>query len=425
MCREGAWAEQTVEVTCMGIQFEVVRTVVENNIFSSLQKREKTMKRKDMKNKSIALTIAMTLVAASLSGCGSKDDNKQQEPATEINFSDIANNSNNTEEQTEEAPTETEEEVEEETREGMYRSEITNEWIDESLKDQRPVAIMVDNEKLALPHYGLTEADVVYEIMNSTANGRITRFMAIVKDWGSIEQFGSIRSTRPTNIMLAAEWNAVLVHDGGPFYIDDWIAKNYSANFSGGFTRIKNGKATEYTEYVCTGDLDSRFSKSKYSTEYNEYYPGQHFFFSNSEINLSAEDGAFDCKEIELPFPHNQSTLKYNEETGTYDYYEYGQAHKDPQHNNAQLTFKNLLIQDCTFSQLDPNGYLIYNAIDSGRDAYFITNGKAVEVSWIKAAESEPTIFVNKQTGEQIELNTGKTYVSLVPSDSWNKVVIK
>ena len=51
----------------------------------------------------------------------------------------------------------------------MYRSEITNEWIDESLQNQRPIAVMVDNEKKALPHFGLTEADVVYEMMNSTA----------------------------------------------------------------------------------------------------------------------------------------------------------------------------------------------------------------------------------------------------------------
>ncbi|MBR4965606.1 MAG: DUF3048 domain-containing protein, partial [Lachnospiraceae bacterium] len=67
--------------------------------------------------------------------------------------------------------------------ENMYRSELTNEWIDKSLKDQRPVAIMVDNEKTALDHYGLTQADIVYEIMNSTANGEVTRFMALVKDW--------------------------------------------------------------------------------------------------------------------------------------------------------------------------------------------------------------------------------------------------
>ena len=382
------------------------------------------MKRMNMKKKSLALFLVMAMAAASMTGCG--DKKAAEEPATEVNFADIAGNTpaETTEAATEETATE-EATVEEETREGMYRSELTNEWIDESLKNQRPVAIMVDNEKTALPHYGMTEADVVYELMNSTANGRITRFMAVVKDWGKIEQFGSIRSTRPTNIMLAAEWNAVLCHDGGPFYINDWLAKNYSANFSGGFARVNNGKSREFTEYICTGDLDKKFSASKYTTEYNEFYPGQHYQFSNTEVDLSASGDAIDCTEIELPFPHNSSKLKYNESTGTYDYYEYGQAHTDPQHGNAQLTFKNLLIQDTTFSQLDDNGYLIYNAIDSGRDAYYITNGKAIEVTWIKAGENDPTIYLDKKTGEQIELNTGKTYVALVPSDSWKDVVIK
>lgn len=381
------------------------------------------MKRMNMNKKSLALFLVMTMAAASMTGCG--DKKAAEEPATEVNFADIAGNmpEETTEASTEE--TSTEEAAEEETREGMYRSELTNEWIDESLKDQRPVAIMVDNEKTALPHYGLTEADVVYELMNSTANGRITRLMAVVKDWGKIEQFGSVRSTRPTNIMLAAEWNAVLCHDGGPFYINDWLARKYSANFSGGFSRVNNGKSREFTEYVCTGDLDKKFSASKYTTEYNEFYPGQHYQFSNTEADLSADSDSIDCTEIELPFPHNSSKLKYNESTGTYDYYEYGSAHTDPQHGNAQLTFKNLLIQDTTFSQLDDNGYLIYNAIDSGRDAYYITNGKAIEVTWIKAGESDPTIYLDKKTGEQIELNTGKTYVALVPSDSWDDVVIK
>lgn len=376
------------------------------------------MKKMNMK-KSIALLMAVTLAATAMTACGNKNNN--EEPATEIDFNDVSDNKTETETKTETTP----EEPVEETREGMYRSEITNEWIDESLKDQRPVAIMVDNESIALPHYGLTEADVVYEIMNSTANGRITRLMAVVKDWGKIEQFGSIRSTRPTNIMLAAEWNAVLCHDGGPFYINDWIARDYSANFSGGFSRVNNGKSREFTEYVCAGDLDKKFSDSKYGTEYNKYYPGQHYFFSNTEIDLSDVGDTINCTKIELPFPHNSSRLEYNESTGTYDYFEYGKAHVDPQHDNAQLTFKNVLLQDTTFAQLDQNGYLIYNAIDSGRDAYYITNGKAIEVTWIKASESEPTIYLDKKTGEQIELNTGKTYVALVPSDSWNDVVIK
>lgn len=306
----------------------------------------------------------------------------------------------------------------------LYRSELTNEWIDISLQNQRPVAIMVDNEKAALPHYGLTEADVVYEMMNSTANGRITRLMAIVKDWDKITQFGSIRSVRPTNFMLAAEWNAILCHDGGPFYINDWAAKPYSNNLSGGFKRINNGKKREYTEYVCTGEIASRIQQAGISREYNQYYPGQHFAFSDVEIDLSVYPEAVPCTEIDLPFPHNQSKLIYNAATNTYDYYEYGKAHKDPLHNNAQLTFKNLLIQDTTFAQLDKNGYMIYNAIDSGRSGYYITDGKMIPVVWIKAAENSPTIYL-RLTGEPLVLNTGKTYIALVPSDSWQNIVVK
>lgn len=307
----------------------------------------------------------------------------------------------------------------------MYRSELTNEWIDIRLQQQRPVAIMVDNEKIALPHYGLTEADVVYEMMNSTKNGRITRLMALVKDWEKITMFGSIRSTRPTNIMLAAEWNAVLCHDGGPFYINDWLARDYSNNLSAGFSRINNGKPREFTEYICTGELSRRIAAAGYTKEYNAYYQGAHFSFSNTEIDLAGYPGVRTCGQIELPFPHNKSKLVYNAATGTYDYYEYGQAHVDPLHNNAPLTFKNLLIQDTTYSLLDANGYMIYNVIDVGRSGYYITNGKVIDIVWAKLGENSPTVYLDKTTGMPIQINTGKTYIALVPSDVWESVVIK
>ncbi|MBQ6787071.1 MAG: DUF3048 domain-containing protein [Lachnospiraceae bacterium] len=378
-----------------------------------------------MKRKSLLALMMVSVVTMSLAGCGGKEE--VQAPVEEVPFDSIVENAvdNKKEEVTEEASTEEQTVVEEESHEGMYRSEITNEWIDESLKNQRPIAVMVDNEKTALPHYGLTEADVVYEIMNSTANGRITRLMAIVKDWGKIQQFGSIRSARPTNFMLAAEWNAVVCHDGGPFYIDEYLKKSYTNNFSGTFGRVDNGKSREYTEYILEGDLDKNFSNSNYSTEYNEHYEGEHFVFSDEEIDLAEKSGAMDATEVKLPFPHNSSTLKYNEETGTYDYYEYGNAHVDPQHNNAVLTFENVILQDCSFSQLDENGYMIYNVIGSGDNGYYLTNGKAVPISWIKSGESDITLFLDQETGEQIEMNTGKTYIALVPSDTWDEVSIQ
>ena len=376
-----------------------------------------------MKKKNLWALMMLSAAALSFTGCGKEETTAQVE---EVQFDSIADNaSDDNQEEATEPTSEEETVVEEENREGMYRSELTNEWIDESLKNQRPIAVMVDNEKTALPHYGLTEADVVYEIMNSTANGRITRLMAIVKDWGKIEQFGSVRSARPTNFLLAAEWNAVVCHDGGPFYINDYLAKDYTNNFSGTFSRVNNGKSREYTEYICTGDLDKNFSNSKYSTEYNEFYPGEHFVFSDTEVDLEGKSGVIDATEIKLPFPHNSSTLKYNEETGTYDYYEYGSEHVDPLHDNAILSFENVILQDCTFAQLDDNGYLIYNCIGSGENGYYLTNGKAVPVSWIKSGETDITVFLDQETGEQIEMNTGKTYIALVPSDSWDELSIK
>lgn len=367
-----------------------------------------------MKRKSVLLLTSALLAAMVLGGCGKKEEQEQTSMLDDI-----------MEETAEAEVEETEAEPEEEeNHDGMYRSELTNEWIDESLKDQRPIAAMVDNELTALPHYGLSDADVVYEVMNSTKNDRITRLMVLVKDWEKIEQLGSIRSTRPTNILLAAEWNAVLCHDGGPFYIDPYLANDYSANFSGGFDRVNNGKAREFTEYICTGNLDDKFESSKYSKEYDEYYPGPHYKFAEDEVTLEDADGVIDATQIVLPFKHNKSTLKYNADTQTYDYYEYGDAHVDAGNNNQVLTFKNVLIQNCTFHQYDENGYLIYNCIDTNREGYYVTNGKAIPVTWAKTGDTEPTRYFDKD-GNEIEINTGKTYVTLVPDDGWDNLSIE
>ena len=169
--------------------------------------------------------------------------------------------------------------------------------------------------------------------------------------------------------------------------------------------------------------MQQRFANSHYSTTYNEHYQGEHFKFAAGEVNFDDRSDAIAANTIELPFKHNGSTLKYNEDTKTYDYYEYGSAHKDAD-TNAQLTFQNVIIQDTTFAELG-EGYLIYNAIDTGRSGYYITEGKAIEITWSKTSENGITHYYDKKSGEEIEINTGKTYISLVPSDGWSKLVIK
>lgn len=359
------------------------------------------------------MVLAMLGFSVLLTACGGGD------------AEDVISQADGTSVETESTEAETEEE-EEILPAGMYRSELTNELIDESLKKQRPIAVMVDNESIALPHYGLTQADVIYEMMNSTMNGRITRFMVLVKDWEQIEQLGSIRSVRPTNVILSAEWNAVLCHDGGPFYIDEYLADPSVDNFSGTFSRVNNGKSREYTEYILPGDLEKNFSNTGVSREYTGYYEGPHYQFANEDkpVDLSTYADAFDASLIDLPFPHNGSWLEYDEVDQLYYYSEYGKAHVDPGNDNAQLCFKNVLIQNCSFKQYDEHGYMIFNCISGYGTGYYITNGQAIPVTWAKYDMTSPTHYFDPD-GNEIVLNTGKTYVALVPSDDWEDLVVE
>jgi membrane-bound inhibitor of C-type lysozyme len=127
--------------------------------------------------------------------------------------------------------------------------------------------------------------------------------------------------------------------------------------------------------------------------------------------------------DISLPFKHNRSRLKYNEETKTYDYYEYGDVHKDAEDNEV-LTFKNVFLQCSDFLQYDQNGYLIYDCIALTKPGYYITNGEAKLVYWSKGSETDVTRFYD-ENNEEIMINTGKTYISLVPSDTWDSITFE
>jgi hypothetical protein len=300
-------------------------------------------------------------------------------------------------------------------------NELTGLEVSDAIANQRPVAIMVDNEKKALQHYGTGEADIVYEMMNSTANGRVTRLMCLYKDWQGLKQTGSIRSVRTTNIMIADEYNAVLIHDGGPFYVDTYFAQPYAAHISGGFTRVKNGKPTEFTEYVFGTELVKRFAKSKLSTNYAMTLErGTHFLFNAAETDLvgGAVANNIDMSKI---FTHNSSKLIYNAGTKTYDYYDYGSIHTDAEDGQV-MTFKNVILQDVSFTQLDKNGYLTYNVIGTGV-GFYITNGQAIPITWSKASETGITHYFNA-AGQEISVNKGKTYVGILPADTWGNLVI-
>jgi Protein of unknown function (DUF3048). len=308
---------------------------------------------------------------------------------------------------------------------GTYFSETTGLPISKDLLNQRPIAAMIDCETIAMPHYGVAEADIVYDLMNNVMNGRITRFMAIYKDYANIPQIGSIRSTRTTNVWLAGEWNAILCHDGEAWYAIEHLNRDYAQqHLSGIFSRVDNGKPREFTEYIMAGDVTSAAESYGFDLDYNQYkQDGEHFSFV--KYNTELDTGLFStATAVQLPYPHNETSLTYNTETKSYDLSMYGELHKDAEDDQV-LTFTNLLLLDSNFTEYPDGGYVYYNICGQTGNGYYLTNGKMEPITWQKEGADESITHYYDSNGNLLQMNRGKSYISYVPSDVWGDVVIQ
>ena len=93
----------------------------------------------------------------------------------------------------------------------MIRSYLTGEMVPVEQGDRRPLAVMISNDKAAMPHYGMNNAGVIYE---APVEGGINRYMAIIEDYDDLERIGSVRSCRTYYTYFAKEFEAVYAHFG-------------------------------------------------------------------------------------------------------------------------------------------------------------------------------------------------------------------
>ena len=124
-----------------------------------------------------------------LFGCGKKDAEASADPVVEMQ----PQTQDSSQDQSQEAvKAEEVEDTETPPAEGMVRSRLTNEWVDEEVAKTRPIAVMVPNSKTA-SQYGLSDASILYEC---NVEGSMTRLMALWEDWSNLEKIGNIRRCR-------------------------------------------------------------------------------------------------------------------------------------------------------------------------------------------------------------------------------------
>jgi len=313
--------------------------------------------------------------------------------------------------------------------EGMVRSRLTNEWVDEEIAKTRPIAVMVPNSKTA-SQYGLSDASILYEC---NVEGSMTRLMGVWEDWSNIEKLGNIRSCRDYYLYWAFEWDAIYIHYGGPFYIDELVGREDTQNincinFSNATYRDTAKNSTD-NAFTSTDRIKDAMEHYGYSMEYRDGYADEtHYqFATNAEPNtLEQYSDAITATKIDMSpaYPVTNCYFLYNEETGLYDRYQHLSGDSDGPHvdlaNNEQLSFKNVLIQSTYFEVRDQKGYLAFQCHDTTRDGWFFTNGKGIHVTWEKTSDYGATRYYD-DAGNEIKLNTGKTMVCILEDgDSFN-----
>ena len=306
---------------------------------------------------------------------------------------------------------------------GMVRSRLTNEWVEEDVANTRPIAVMIPNESGALPHYNLSEASVVYE---ANVEGRITRLMAIFEDWQDLVRIGNIRSARTYYAYWAFEWDAFLVHFGGPYYINELMSLEETENIDGlsgnstAFYRSKD-RLDPHNVYTDGKLLLKQIQKNKYPLEYRGLSDESHFQFATKAKPNALDQYGKDAQNaiyIDMSgcYPLTRCYFEFNEDNGLYYRFQHLSGRSDGPHTDAggtQLAFKNILVQYTKQETLDEKGYLVLQCHDDTRDGWFFTNGKGIHVNWKKDSDYGATRYYD-DNGKEISLNTGKTMICIV-----------
>ncbi len=306
----------------------------------------------------------------------------------------------------------------------QVRSVYTNEPIPASQASQRPIAVMIPTDKGAQPSYGIGNAKILYEVMEE---GEISRQLAIIDNWQGLNRIGNIRSCRDYYISLATEWDPILIHFGGVFYMKNRISAADINNLSGvaeygtggaapgsaHFFRSSDRKEP-HNAYISAEGITKACQEQGYSlTTRPEYYNASHFTFAEGVNTLEQYPEAVAGNTIDLSrvFSYTKSSLTYNAADGLYYKNIHGKAQTDAL-TGTQLSFANVIVQNTSWSTRDAKGYLAFQTIDAAQDGYYFTKGKGIHITWKKTSDYAPTKYYD-DNGNEIQLNEGKTYIAI------------
>jgi hypothetical protein len=284
----------------------------------------------------------------------------------------------------------------------------------------RPVAVMIDNERPARPQAGLDKAYAIYEII---VEGGESRFMALFKG-AKVDKLGPVRSSRHYFLDYMMEHDAIYTHYGWSPQAQADIKKAGINNINGVtgdgsiFWREKGKRGDYHNAFTSMDNILKLAAQKGYRTKTSE----EAVFKYNLEGNvpLTGENAT----TIKIPYSFRHTTdYTYNAEQKVYKRVMDGTPHTD-RFTKQQYSAKNIIIQFVKNYNLNDGTKAGRQGLyDTGNgNGYFIANGKYIPITWENKSWASKTIYKDMEDNE-IVLNNGNVWIQVVPLG--NKVTIK
>ena len=292
---------------------------------------------------------------------------------------------------------------------------------DEALT-RRPIAVMINNMIQALPQWGISQADIIYEML---AEGRITRFLAIFQDYSKIEKLASIRSARPYYMDIAQSYGAVYIHFGGsePAYEQikkrsdlihiDGIKGSWEGTVFFRDAERRKQMGLEHSVYT-TGEY-LQLAMDKLIAQGKDLSQSEHpsaFRFGERWTDNSAVNGEEAAKVTVTFSSGHKPWFEYDAESQKYLRFQYG----DPQMDgwmDTQLAVDNVLVLRMELTDLGGTYKLVEIDTTGSGEGWFFPKGKYVPITWEKEKYNSEIRYYTAD-GEELVVSRGQTFVSVV-----------
>lgn len=349
--------------------------------------------------------------------CGCNAEPEQTEPST-VPTTEATKPAETTQPvETTQAPVETTAPATEpEATVSAYRNPLNGEPL-EAPYTGRIIASTIDNVPPALPHHGISQADLFFEMF---VNDYCTRGLAFFSNAGEVESIGPIRSLRYNFTDIALGFDAVLNYASGSDGPIEYIRRSGLDNIS-----VDEGNYA-YRD-------NDRYKKEGYNWEHTMFAKGQSLLDGAKQRGYDIEMTGLDfglhftedgtptdgqtVTEIEIIYTHKgrtkDSVMKYDSETGKFVFWQYGEEQID-ENNGAPEAFRNVIVM---LAPVKNDGvYHVADLTGSG-EGYFACGGKVIPILW-SHENAEDHYNFTLTDGTPLELGVGSSYVGIVPTGS-------